>query len=161
MTTGWYDLFAGAGDMFLWYANLTAPKRLLVRPADHGEVEKNGFDLDYGAEVHRWFDCWLKGIDNGIMKEPPIYYYVMPESKKRAWRTSAQWPLQNQRLTRFYFGDGKTGSIASINDGFLRTDPPNQADNFKTPVIDPAPTLQLLRNKSHPSFVLLPMVPSR
>jgi putative CocE/NonD family hydrolase len=49
MTTGWFDLFSGAGDMFLWYANLTVPRRLLVRPADHSEVEKNQFDLDYGA----------------------------------------------------------------------------------------------------------------
>jgi len=94
MTTGWYDLFSGARDMFLWYANLTVPKRLLVRPADHSEVEKNQFDLDYGAEVHRWFDYWLKGIDNGIMNEPSIYYYVMGASKKEAWHTSNQWPLE-------------------------------------------------------------------
>ncbi len=87
MTTGWYDLFSGADDMFLWYANLTVPRRLLVRPADHSEVEKNQFDLDFGAEAHRWFDYWLKGIDNGIMNEPPIHYYLMGAVKKEAWRT--------------------------------------------------------------------------
>jgi putative CocE/NonD family hydrolase len=128
MTTGWYDLFSGARDMFLWYANLTVPKRLLVRPADHSEVEKNQFDLDYGAEAHRWFDYWLKGIDNGMMNEPPIYYYVMGASKKDAWRTSSQWPLANQKSARFYFDEGKTGSVASINDGFLRPEPPGQKD---------------------------------
>jgi len=128
MTTGWYDLFAGAGDMFLWYTNLTVPRRLLVRPADHSEVEKNRFDLDFGAEVHRWFDYWLKGIDNGIMREPPIYYYVMGASKKDAWKTSAQWPPKNEKRFRFYFGEGKTGSVASINDGFLRPEPPDLND---------------------------------
>jgi putative CocE/NonD family hydrolase len=128
MTTGWYDLFSGARDMFLWYANLTVPKRLLVRPADHSEVEKNQFDLDYGAEAHRWFDYWLKGIDNGIMKEPPIYYYVMGASKKNAWRTNHQWPLAKGKLTRFYFREGKTGSVASINDGFLRPESPGKKD---------------------------------
>jgi putative CocE/NonD family hydrolase len=88
MTTGWFDLFSGAKDMFLWFANLTVPKRLLVRPADHSEVEKNQFDLNFGAELHRWFDYWLKGIDNGIMNEPSIYYYVMGAPKKEAWQTS-------------------------------------------------------------------------
>jgi len=128
MTTGWYDLFSGADDMFLWYANLTVPRRLVVRPADHSEVEKKQFDLDVEAEVHRWFDYWLKGIDNGIMNDPPIYYYVMGDSEKDAWRTSAQWPLANQKLTRFYFKEGKTGSVASINDGFLHPDPPGHKD---------------------------------
>jgi hypothetical protein len=128
MTTGWYDLFSGAGDMFLWYANLTVPKRLIIRPSDHSEVEKNQFDLDFGAEVQRWFDYWLKGIDNGIMNEPPIHYYVMGASKRDAWRTSTQWPLAKQRLTRFHFGEGRTGSVASINDGFLRPESPGNKD---------------------------------
>jgi putative CocE/NonD family hydrolase len=128
MTTGWYDLFSGAGDMFLWYANLTVLRRLLVRPADHSEVEKNQFDLDFNSEAHRWFDYWLKGIDNGIMNEPSIYYYVMGTSKKDAWRTSNQWPLANQKPTRFYLGEGKIGSVGSINDGFLRQEPPGQKD---------------------------------
>jgi putative CocE/NonD family hydrolase len=136
MTTGWYDLFSGAGDMFLWLSNLTVPKRLIVRPADHSEVEKNLFDLDYSAEVHRWFDYWLKGIDNGIMNEPPIYYYAMGASKKDAWQTSGQWPLAEQKLTRFYFGEGKTGSIASINDGFLRPEPPGHKDAFDNYTVD-------------------------
>jgi len=134
MTTGWYDLFSGAGDMFLWYTNLTVPKRLIIRPADDSEVEKNEFDLDFGAEVLRWFDYWLKGIDNGIMNEPPIHYYVMGASKKDAWRTSAQWPLAKQRLTCFYLREGKTGSVASINDGFLRQESPENkdaADDYK------------------------------
>jgi hypothetical protein len=122
--------------MFLWYANLTVPKRLLVRPADHSEVEKNQFDLDYGAEAHRWFDYWLKGIDNDIMKEPSIYYYVTGASKKDAWRTSNQWPQANQKLPRFYFGEGKTGSVASTNDGFLRSEPPGQKDAADTYTVD-------------------------
>jgi hypothetical protein len=136
MTTGWYDLFSGADDMFLWYASLTVPRRLLVRPADHSEVEKNQFDLDFNAEAHRWFDHWLKGIDNGIMNEPPISYYVMGTSKKDAWRTTNQWPLLNQKPTRFYFGEGKTGSVASTNDGFLRPEPPGQKDAADAYTVD-------------------------
>jgi putative CocE/NonD family hydrolase len=35
------------------------------------------------------------------------------------------------------------------------------ADNFETPVVDPAPKLRLLRDMNHPSFIQLPVVQSR
>jgi len=35
------------------------------------------------------------------------------------------------------------------------------ADNFETPVLDPAPKVRLLRDMNHPSFVQLPVVQSR
>jgi predicted acyl esterase len=35
------------------------------------------------------------------------------------------------------------------------------ADNFDTPVIDPAPVVQLLRDKNHASFIELPLLPLR
>ena len=31
----------------------------------------------HSAEILRWYDYWLKGIDNGVMDEPPVHYYVM------------------------------------------------------------------------------------
>ena len=122
MTTGWYDLFVG--DMFLWYNNLTTPKRLTVRPLDHSQVEGNGPDLDFAAEAHRWFDYWLKGIDNGIMSEPPIHYYTMGMPEKEAWRSGSRWPVEKQEQRNFYFADGRTGSITSINDGLLSKEAP-------------------------------------
>ena len=120
MTNGWYDIFTA--DMFFWFHNLTVPKRLIVRPMDHSTVEKNGFDLNYGAEAHRWFDYWLKGIDNGIMKEPPIYYFVM--GKDGGWKTASQWPPAEVGPTAFYFHRGKTGSAGSVNDGLLSPEQP-------------------------------------
>jgi hypothetical protein len=123
MTTGWFDLFSGADDMFLWFANLTVPRRLLVRPADHSEVEKNQFDLDFGSEAHRWFDYWLKGIGNGIMKESPIHYYLLNGDKKEAWKSTDVWPSKNQEMTRYYFGTGETGGATSINNGALIPSP--------------------------------------
>ncbi len=67
MTVGWYDIFTA--DMFYWYNNLSVPKRLTVRPTDHSQVSANLSDLNYSNEALRWFDYWLKGIDNGIMDE--------------------------------------------------------------------------------------------
>lgn len=134
MTTGWYDIFLG--DMFLWYDNLTVPKRLTVRPLDHSGMDATQFDLDYAAEAHRWFDRWLKGINNGIMEESPIHYYVMGAPKKEAWQKSNQWPLAKQKLKPFYFSKGKTRSVASVNDGFLTTESPPAPDAFDVYTVD-------------------------
>jgi putative CocE/NonD family hydrolase len=119
MTIGWYDIFTA--DMFYWYDNLSVPKRLTVRPTDHSQVSANLSDLNYGVEALRWLDYWLKGIDNGIMDEAPIHYYLQDGAKKGTWQTSDQWPLAAQKVSRFYFDQGKTGSVASANDGGLTT----------------------------------------
>jgi len=134
MTNGWYDLFTS--DMFLWYANLTVPRRLVVRPLDHSEVEDDAADLDFGAEAHRWFDYWLKGIDNGIMEEQPINYHTMGTPKHGAWETSDRWPLSNQRETRLYFGEGRSGTAASANDGFLHVAAPAGPTALDTYTVD-------------------------
>jgi len=114
---GWYDPLAR--ENFLIYANLTVPKRLLVRPTDHGQADEAGDDIDYAAEAQRWFDYWLKGIDNGIMNEPPIHYYLMGMNKKEAWQSTDAWPLKSQEMRRYYFGEGETGGTTPVKNGTL------------------------------------------
>jgi putative CocE/NonD family hydrolase len=106
---GWYDICDR--DDFVIYANLSAPKRLLVRPVDHSEIESPGPDVDFGAEAHRWFDYWLKGIKNGIMDEPPIHYYVQRADKTAAWRSADVWPLRQAETVRYYLGREKSGVL--------------------------------------------------
>jgi uncharacterized protein len=130
MVTGWFDLFTD--DMLVSYANLTVPKKMLVRPLDHSQLDSNQFDLDYHAEVQRWFDYWLKGIDNGIMSEPPVNYYLMSNGEKGSWQNSTGWPLKATRASFYYFDTGRTGTVDSVNDGFLRTDMPVKPDSYDT-----------------------------
>jgi hypothetical protein len=133
-SAGWYDLFTR--DSLLWHANLTTPHRLHVRPLFHNDLGKSGADLDFGAEAHRWFDYWLKGIDNGIMDEPPIRYYVVGAPKGTAWRTAEQWPPPDAQRTRFYLAGGRSGSVDSVNDGFLRTQSPDDVDGADVYTVD-------------------------
>ncbi|MDP2917718.1 MAG: CocE/NonD family hydrolase, partial [Dehalococcoidia bacterium] len=42
---------------------------------------------------------WLKGIDTGIMNEPPIKILVQGINK---WRYENEWPLARTKWTRFY-----------------------------------------------------------
>jgi len=119
---GWFDF--AARDAFLIYANLDTPKRLMVRPLDHSGIDKPGPDVDYGTEALRWYDYWLKDIDNGIMDEPPIHYATMPADKVTHWRASAAWPPRGPRGARMFFAAGRTGTVASVNDGALSPLPP-------------------------------------
>jgi putative CocE/NonD family hydrolase len=114
---GWYDIYAR--DDFLIYNNLTVPKRLMVRLRDHSEIEAAGGDIDYGAEAQRWFDYWLKGIDNGIMEEAPIHYYLQGVDKTSAWQATDTWPLKEQTTTRYYLGTFVKDSTVSTHHGCL------------------------------------------
>jgi putative CocE/NonD family hydrolase len=95
LVAGWYDIFAR--DVFLLYHNLTVPKRLLVRPLDHSQIDATAPDLDYGAEIQRWFDHWLKGVDTGIMDEPAVRYYLLGDNRADRWRAALQWPPGEER----------------------------------------------------------------
>ena len=78
-----------------------------------------GADFDVMAERHRWFDYYLKGIDNGIGKEKQVYYYTQNAPKGREWQFSETWPLKNEQRVNYYFGAGRSGSVNSVNDGVL------------------------------------------
>jgi putative CocE/NonD family hydrolase len=134
LINGWYDIYAR--DNFLIYNNLTVPKRLLVRPTDHAGIEAPGSDIDYGAEAHRWFDYWLKGIDNGIMDEPPIHYYLQGADKGQEWQSTDVWPLKDQAMTRYYFGPGDTARKASINNGTFDLSLPTDPQAFDAYTVD-------------------------
>ena len=123
LTNGWFDPLAR--ENFFLYSNLKVPKRLIVRPTDHGQEDSPWHDVDYAAEAHRWFDYWLKGIDSGIMAEPPIHYYLMGEDKPHNWRSTGIWPPTNRKVVVYYFGGGRADLSESVNNGTLAPLPPN------------------------------------
>ena len=123
---GWFDAFDK--DCFLMYRNFAGPKKLTVGAWSHSpkdpDIAKEEFTL-LAVEEHRWFDHWLKGIDNGIMADPPIHYQVMLGPKKNFWKTSAEWPIPEAGRVDYYFSGGPSGSVSSANDGLLEKDAPS------------------------------------
>jgi hypothetical protein len=87
--TGWYDSWS------LPVANLNfvtlrqqkrSPQRLIVGPWVHSRPNSSAAGdaqftddaaIDLNAFELRWFDRWLKGIDNGVDREAPVRIYVM------------------------------------------------------------------------------------
>lgn len=64
---GWFDIYASQQPMM--YGNLaSAPQKMMIGPWTHSGGYGGQIHL---AEFHRWYDYWLKGIDNGIMDEAP------------------------------------------------------------------------------------------
>jgi putative CocE/NonD family hydrolase len=105
---GWRDGYQrGALLSFRNLSNLSPEgdlrQKILIGPWTHDRV---GEYFDLAAEHLRWYDYWLKGIDNGVMAEPPIYYYTLGLPEKQAWRFAAQWPLPDEQPTPYYFRDG-------------------------------------------------------
>src|SRR5436309_2833788 len=61
----------------------------------------------------RWFDRWLRSVDNGVEREPAVRVFVMGGGSGRRnaagrlehggfWRSAAEWPLPQTAWTRFY-----------------------------------------------------------
>jgi putative CocE/NonD family hydrolase len=124
-TTGWYDSW-GASVANLNYVELRKTKkslqRLIIGPWIHssenrsyaGEAQfTDDAALDLMAFHLRWFDHWLKGIDNGVDREPPVRIYVMgggdahktPEGRIFVgghWREENEWPLARAVPTPYY-----------------------------------------------------------
>jgi len=46
--------------------------------------------IDYDEVVLRWMDHWLRNIDNGVNREPPVRVFVMGANE---WRTADSWPM--------------------------------------------------------------------
>jgi carboxylesterase type B/predicted acyl esterase len=92
---------------FFTFNNVTNSTKLIVGPEGHCgwlAVEKNiGFDIT--VEERRFFDYWLKGIDNGIMDEDPVYYYTYNAPTGTEWRSSREWPLKGEKRVKYYLGD--------------------------------------------------------
>ena len=87
----------------------------------------------------RWFDHWLKGIDNGIATEPPVRIFVMGDNR---WRDEHEWPLARTVWTDYYLHSGGRANTAS-GDGTLDTTAPTDepADVFLNDPRHPVPTV--------------------
>jgi uncharacterized protein len=90
----------------------------------------------------RWYDYWLKGIDNGIMKEPKVRIFIMGAN---VWRDENEWPIARTHYTNYYFHSG--GRANSLNgDGSLGTAVPGEEkpDTYTYDPNNPVPSKGLV-----------------
>ena len=101
MIQGWQDEQVPARGAVRLYESVKGPKKLLLSNGGHRFYSRSW--AVSGSETIRWFDKWLKGIDNSIDREPPVtiwfetQYAEWGEEGKEvgpAWiETFADWPI--------------------------------------------------------------------
>ena len=154
---GWYDSYTRATtDNYVRLSTMKKePIRLIMGPWSHGaqtlELSRCG-DVEFGADAAldyndfrlRWFDYNLKGLDTGIMDDPPVKIFVMGGGDGRKtideglnhggrWRFENQWPLERTIYTKYYIH----------LDGRLSTDVPDDdpPSSYTFDPHDPVPTI--------------------
>lgn len=113
--------------VFVKRANLPNPMKTILAPGNHCEwtsdfAVKPGNSFNINVEELRWFDHWLKGIPNGVMKEPPVLYYTINAPVGDEWRQAWQWPVPTEQRVEYYLAAGVDG-----REGALSTDMPRSA----------------------------------
>ena len=154
---GWYDIFLG-GTIRNYLGmrekgateNARRGQKLLIGPWQHAVrgtsvvgdhyfgLASDPLAIDMDGIHLRWFDYWLKDIDNGLMDEAAVRIFVMGDN---AWREEQEWPLARARSTDYYLHSQGRANTRSGN-GSLSTEPPGEepSDTFLYNPIDPVPT---------------------
>jgi hypothetical protein len=149
---GWYDIFNEGNVRNFMYLQHQGAKgargnqKLEMGPFGHGPLSG---DMEYPAgggignaqggtdSEMRWWDYWLKGVDNGIMDEPPVKAYMMASarkgkaSSKNRWMTFGDWPPAPSQTNYFLHADGS-----------LSTKAPKEAAASKAYAFDPKKPVQ-------------------
>lgn len=113
---GWFDTYL-RGTLHLYKDMLGRSgerQQLLVGPWAHLPWCRRTGAVDYGLEAVnpidrlqvRWFDQFLKGIDNGLLTELPVCLFEMGSNR---WRYFTSWPHEPQK-PYFLSSNGLAGS---------------------------------------------------
>lgn len=157
--SGWFDVFLESSlssfNGIRRYGKTREARegqRLVVGPWVHAP-ENVGLrqvgELDFGPEaefdIHadrlRWYDHWLKGIDNGVMSQAPVRIFLMGANH---WLDFDSWPPREAVQTPLYFRSGPGAEERSLNNGGLSLtapDEPEPGDSFEFDPDRPTPSL--------------------
>jgi putative CocE/NonD family hydrolase len=110
--SGWYDSAYQRAAIKRFCSMPTPGSKLILGPWDHGGNQNasphsslHWTEFDHFAEMLRFFDCHLKGIDNGCASEPPVRYFTMGEER---WKETDAWPPAPARVLRLHLSAGGT-----------------------------------------------------
>jgi len=85
----------------------------------------------------RWMDYWLKGIDTGIMDEPPVKLEIRTGGSEKPYpfRFENEWPLARTQWTRYYlrFDKKEQGHEETSIEGTLTTEAPKAEAKLSYP----------------------------
>ena len=151
---GWYDIFSdGTLNNFVGMQERGGSQlarenqQVVMGPWHHssskethaGEVDfGNASVLDLNEVGLRWYDHWLKGIDNGAESDAPLRIFVMGVDE---WRDEREWPLARTQFTPYYLHSGGSANTL-LGDGRLSPECPGDepSDAYEYNPAFPTPT---------------------
>ena len=114
---GWADCWPNTVFRLLENLPPGTPRKAMSGPWGHTypHLGVPGPAVGFLPEILRWWDRWLKGIDNGIDREPVFHGYlgtrVPPDARHLhnpgRWVAQARWPSPDVERRRLYLGDGR------------------------------------------------------
>jgi putative CocE/NonD family hydrolase len=116
--SGWMDGAGYANGAIARHLTLANPNRyLLLGPWDHGARvnvspwrEKVDPEFIVLAEVLRFFDEHLAGMETGLRREAPVHYFTM---RDETWRSADAWPPIAEAATPLFLSGGRALGSAS------------------------------------------------
>jgi hypothetical protein len=92
--SGWADGYSNT--VFRLVENLPGPRKGLIGPWGHkyphmAEVQPA---IDFLGECVRWWDRWLKGIDNGIDAEPALRMWMQDDASPLTVERPGRWVVE-------------------------------------------------------------------
>ncbi|ATF12571.1 hydrolase [Brevibacillus brevis X23] len=151
LVSGWYD-DNGMGTSESWEVvsrNVPEHARLILGPwyhkanttreIHHVPFGNNAIRYDLDVTQLRWFDRYLKGVENGVDQEPRVEYYMVGENE---WKTSQTWPPAETTLSNLYLSSGGNANTSG-GDGTLTLSIPGEqaVDTYSYNPLDAAPYL--------------------
>ncbi len=132
--SGWHDEAYGPEGAVTNFLGLRAARRgaadartrLLLGPWVHGgpmgapETQSRSGDrsfgpgaaIDYDETILRFMDRYVRGMDNGVDREPAVRAFVMGEN---AWRSADAWPLPGTAERTLFMTGGAAGGPGGLN----------------------------------------------
>ncbi|MDQ1603137.1 MAG: uncharacterized protein QOE01_982 [Actinomycetota bacterium] len=103
------------------------PHRLLLGPWSHMSTATSlpGPHVDLVPVMARWWDRWLRGLDNGVDDEPALTWFAQhstPPGPDRAnvdgeWRSAEAWPLAGASVDERRLGEGSATYVVRADVG--------------------------------------------
>ncbi|WP_031094992.1 CocE/NonD family hydrolase [Streptomyces sp. NRRL S-15] len=116
-SSGWADGYSNAVTRLL--SRVDVPRKGLIGPWSHKlpHLGEPGPAIGYLQEVVRWWDHWLKGVDNGVMEGPMLRAWMQEsvppstsyEERPGRWVGEPSWPSPNVDETVLPLLDGALG----------------------------------------------------
>ena len=127
---GWADGYSNAVPRLL--SDLSSPCKGLIGPWAHKypHFALPGPRIGFLQETLRWWDHWLKGIDNGIQNEPAYRAWMQDSAKPQThylsrpghWVAETEWPSESIQATTFYLDNNSlVGQAGKPNNILIQT----------------------------------------